>query len=332
MKLHRAFWLAFAIAIAGTSYIAWAELGKDNHAAMNQAPMVHDTMTMDAMAGMEMPAVTLLLAQLDGEQTVPPSGSKATATGAFQLDPVARTIEYRLTYQGLESGQAQSIALYNFGRGKTGAVVYLLCSAGRQPCPDGASATITGRIERNGAPLTGVGEFEGPPLDNTLISEMASERVYVEIVGEDGKAEIRGQLGPNDAQSMVESFVANLAPTDSGSKATGTAVVSKIHLPGGKVIVSYNATVAGTSDVPQSAAVGSKRALRNKISLRVPKVKVSRNKQGGSVMGSYKVDMAASDAVPSLGTVISGQDQPGFIIPTSKFPDGEVFGVLQPVK
>jgi hypothetical protein len=279
-----------------------------------------------------MPAVTLLVAQLSGDEVVPPSASKATGTGAFQLDPVARTIDYRLTYQGLEGGGPQSIALYNFGRGKNGAVVYLLCSAGRQPCPDETSATITGRIERNGTPLTGVGEYEGPPLDHMLAGEFASERVYIEIVGADGKGEIRGQLAPNDAQSMVESFVADLAPTNSASKATGTAVVSKIHLPGGKVLMSYVATVAGTADAPQSAGVGAKRSLRDKVSLRLPKLKLSRDKRGGSITGNYRVDMAASDAVPALGVVTSGQDQPGFVVPTSKFPDGEVFGLLQPIR
>src|SRR5438094_4705586 len=78
----------------------------------------HEVRRAEAMRAM--PMKTLLLAQLDGKQVVGHSASTATGTGAFVLDPARHTVTYDLTYQGLESGGARSIALHNFGAGKTG--------------------------------------------------------------------------------------------------------------------------------------------------------------------------------------------------------------------
>ena len=94
-----------------------------------------------------MPTNTLLVAQLDAEQVVSQSSSGATGTGAFLLDPVQHMLAYSLTYQGLEAGGANSIALYNFGKGKNGEAVGMLCGTGTQPCPNGTSASISGRFE-----------------------------------------------------------------------------------------------------------------------------------------------------------------------------------------
>ncbi len=151
-------------------------------------------------AGMKMAANTLLVAQLDAKQVVGGSGSTATGTGAFLLDPAQRTLMFDLTYEGLASGSPKSIALYNFGQGKNGEAVKVLCGADALPCPNAASATISGRLERG----------DGRELDNNLLGEFGSERVYVEIVGADGKPEIRGQLAPNSAMVMVSNFVVNL--------------------------------------------------------------------------------------------------------------------------
>src|SRR4051812_31510654 len=99
--------------------------------------------------GMGMADKVLLLAQLDGQQVVPATTSKATATGAFQLDPRHRSLEYRLTYQGLEGGAPQLIALYNFGRGKDGERVAVLCGdTADNACPQRDSATISGQIKK----------------------------------------------------------------------------------------------------------------------------------------------------------------------------------------
>ena len=52
--------------------------------------------------GMAMARTTLIVAQLDGRQVVGGGSSSATGTGTFLLDPSTRTLNYNLTYEGLE--------------------------------------------------------------------------------------------------------------------------------------------------------------------------------------------------------------------------------------
>ena len=181
-----------------------------------------------AAAQMHMAMTTLLVAQLDAKQVVGGSASTATGTGAFLLDAAHKTLAYNLTYEGLSSDGAKSIALHNFGSGKNGETIKVLCGGDAKPCPKSASATISGRFESG----------DGSAIDNKLLGEFGSERVYVEIVGADGKPEIRGQLSPNQAMVMVSNYTVNLAPAaGTNSKGTGTAIVSETHLPDGKVSV-----------------------------------------------------------------------------------------------
>ncbi len=93
-----------------------------------------------------MARTTLLVAQLDARQVVGGGKSSATGTGTFLLDPSARTLNYDLTYQGLESGGAKSIALRNFGKGGEGEVIKTICSSDAEHCPSGAGATLTERL------------------------------------------------------------------------------------------------------------------------------------------------------------------------------------------
>jgi hypothetical protein len=89
------------------------------------------------------------------------------------------------------------------------AVTALWTRAGRRSalcrvaCPGLASANVSDTWDGQGR----------PPLDPQLLGEMASARVYVEVVGGDGKAELRSQLEPNGAMGPVKSFVARLATT-----------------------------------------------------------------------------------------------------------------------
>jgi len=280
-------------------------------------------------AGMKMPSNTLLVAQLDAKQVAGGSGSTATGTAAFLLDPEQRTLTFDLTYEGLASGSPKSIALYNFGPGKNGEAVKVLCGADRQPCPNAASATITGRLERG----------DGRALDNNLLGEFGSERVYVEIVGADGKPEIRGQLSPNSAMVMVSNYVVNLAPIEgANSKASGTGVVSETHLPGGKVSVFYAATVAGTAGAPTNAAlvngptpaarVFTERSVLPKMQLRSSRDKTS----GGSLTGTYEISSAEPRALFATRLVATGNGEAGMVVTTSRFPKGELYGALVPVK
>lgn len=279
-------------------------------------------------AGMKMATNTLLVAQLDAKQVVGGSASSATGTGAFLLDPAQRTLMYNLTYEGLASGGARSIALHNFGQGKNGETVKVLCGAEGRPCPNAASATISGRFERG----------DGRELDNNLIGEFGSERVYVEIVGADGKAEIRGQLAPNSAMVMVSNFVVNLAPAEGvDSKGTGTAVVSETHLPGGKVAVFYAATVAGTSGAPTNAALVSgatpqARTFTTQSALPKLQLRSARDRRtGGSLAGAYEVNRATPTARFATRIMAASAGESGFVVTTSRFPKGELYGALVPV-
>jgi len=278
--------------------------------------------------GMAMARTTLLVAQLDARQVVGGGKSSATGTGTFLLDSSARTLNYNLTYEGLESGGAKSITLRNFGKGGEGEVVKTICGSDAEPCPSAAGATLTGALDSGGR-----------PLENSLIGEFDSGRVYVEIIGADGKPEIRGQLGPNTAMVMVMSFVAHLAPIEgSDSKGAGTAIVSETYLPGGKTSVFYAATVADTSGAPTNVAlVGgpapTRDALATRLSLPELQLSQSRNREaGGSLSGVYEVNAAIPNPLLATRLMSANNGQSGIVVTTSRFPHGELYGALVPVR
>jgi len=272
--------------------------------------------------GMKMSMNTLFVAQLDAKQVVGGSTSTATATGtgAFLLDRTQRTLEFNLTYEGLASGGAQNIAIHNFGQGKNGEVVTVLCGGDARPCLDGPSATISDRL--------------GRPLDSNLLGEFASERTYVEIVGRDGKPEIRGQLSPNSAMVKVTNYTVHLTPTEgTDSKGTGTAVVSETHLPGGKVSVFYAATVAGTSGAPTNAALVNgptpqERMFTSRSALPKMLRSSSDKKSGGSLTGVYEVNRDAPTALSVTRLMAEKKGESGMVVTTSRFPNGELYGAL----
>lgn len=281
-----------------------------------------------AHQGMNMAVNTLLVAQLDSKQVVGGSSSRATGTGAFLLDPVQHALSYRLTYEGLQAGAPKRIALSNFGKGKNGEVVKVLCGADAEPCPNSNSATIAGHLGGN----------DGGLVNNHLIGEFDSQRIYVEVIGGNGEREIRGQLAPNGAMVLVANYVADLtAIKGSDSKATGTGIMSEVYLPGGKVSVFYAATVAGTSGPPVNAGlvVGGRPDTRHFTPrMALPKPQLLSNREdttGGSLQGRFDVNSADPDALFAKRLLSTGKGEVGMVITTSRFPDGEVFGTLVPV-
>ena len=226
------------------------------------------------------------------------------------------------------SGGPKSIALRNFGKGGDGEVIKTICGPEAERCPSGAGATLSGAFDSSGR-----------SLENSLIGEFDSGRVYVEIVGANGKPEIRGQLGPNTAMVMVMSYVAHLAPIEgSQSKGAGTAVVSETYLPGGKTSVFYSATVADTSSAPTNVAlVGgpapSPEALATRSSLPELKLSPSRNREtGGSLSGVYVVNNALPNPLLASRLMSANKGQSGIVVATSRFPHGELYGALVPVR
>ncbi|HEY1475231.1 MAG TPA: CHRD domain-containing protein [Pseudolabrys sp.] len=276
-----------------------------------------------------MAMTTMFVAQLDAKQVVGGSASTATGTGAFLIDAKKRTMAYKLTYEGLASDGAKSIALYNFGSGKDGKMVQVLCGETAQPCPKAASATLSGHFEGSDARV----------LDYGTLGEFASERIYVEIVAADGKPEIRGQLSPNQAMVMVSNYTVDLKPAaGTDSKGTGTAVVSEAHLPDGKISVFYAATVAGTLGAPTNAAMVSGPAPGDrtfKVNAALPRLRVltsADKKTGGSLTGVYEIDTKKPTAPVATRLFAEAKGEPGLVVATSRYPNGELYGALVPVK
>jgi hypothetical protein len=281
----------------------------------------------------------LFLAQLSGSEVVPASGSAATGTGAFQVDFVSGSAVYDLTYHGLEHGAPQRIALYNFDRGGKGAVVFVLCGGTDAPaCPSGVSGNLTGKWDFTRT------------LEGRRRSELTGARVYAEITGGDGKAEIRAQLEPNSAMLPVRNFVAHLTPVaDPGARGVGTAIMSEVHHADGRVSVFYHATVAGTSGAPVNAALVSTppqpqgtadaapRVLpRFERRNALPQMRVLTSRTaataGGTLTGIYETRRDIADDAPSATEAADeGGGGAGIAVTTTSFPNGELFGVFVPV-
>jgi hypothetical protein len=259
-------------------------------------------------ARMPMPANTLLLAQLDAKQVVGGSASAGTGTGAFLLDPARHSLSYNLTYQGLNAAP-KSIALYNFGRGRNGKTLAVLCGAGMQQCPARASATISGRVE-NAQRL----------LDNAIIGEFDSERIYVEISGANGQPEIRGQLGANAAMVRFTDYTVRLAAANGSPASSGTAVVTEVHLPR-KTTIFYALTVAGTSSAPTAAALVARETNRVLKTLPLDTKSSRLTANGGTLTGSFSTEVRATQVLRNATLIVM----------TQKFPKGELAGALMPV-
>jgi hypothetical protein len=276
--------------------------------------------------------ITLFLAQLESAKVVPAGTSSATATGAFLVDPAKRTVGYEITFHGLENGPARSIALYNFGAGGNGALIHTICGSADSPCPNLASANVTGTWDGQGR----------PELGSNLLGELASGRVYVEIVGGDGKAEIRAQLEPNGAMVPVRNFVAHLGPAPGAdARATGTAVLSEVHFPDGRVAVVYQVTVAGTSGTPRGAALVGVPATGGPAPLKLlgrnmlpkPRLAPSRTPAtGGTMTGQYEINRRQTDALLATRLLAAGRRDIAIAVTTSRFPDGELYGVFKLVQ
>lgn len=272
----------------------------------------------------------LYVAQLVGGKAVPRSPSRATGTGAFIVDPKARTMRFEVTYLGLETGPARGIGLYNFGAGGNGELVRQLCGSGALACPSGTSARIEGQWS----------EGDRKPIDNTLLGELATGRLYLQIDGGSGTAELRAQLEPNGAMVPVRNYVGHLTPgrgRESGG--TGTVVLSETYLPGGRVEVFYQLTVSGTTDVPTGASIvpvpsgADIQNLRPTEPSRLTRMRLlsQPNERRGSTWEGTFTTRAGTGAAP-LWLRREGTPERSLIVTTRRYPQGELFGVLREVR
>jgi hypothetical protein len=279
--------------------------------------------------GMQMGGSVLFLGRATGDQVVPRTRSTAAATAAIIIDQAQGQLRYDITFIGLERGPPTRIGLYNFGAGGNGRPVVQLCGGGDLPaCPHGVSARLSGATEA----LRWSGQ---------LLSEFASGRIYLQIDGGDGRAEIRGQLEANGAMVPNRNYVARLAPrAELGATGEGTAVYSETYLPGGEVMVEYSVTVAGTSGRPEEVAligVADPQVARSAPFLgagrlpgpRRPPVAPGRN--GGTFNGAYTVRRGDRSALLAERLLLARQ-APALAVRTSRFPRGELVGVFVPIE
>ena len=270
---------------------------------------------------------SLFVVQATGANVRPASGSTATATGAFTIDPTQRTLTYDLTYHGL-TAPPRSIALHNFGDGGNGERVHTLCGDGASPCPALPSGNLTGAWGSSGQAA----------FDARLLGEFASGRVYAEVIGADGKPAIRGQLEPNGAMVPVKNYVAHLTSTRGGN-GVGTAILSETHFADGRVAVFYRLTVTGTTSAPRLVSLTGLNAgdrpeatkfLKENALPGLRALSPATATAGGTLIGSY--DSKQTDAKLATRMLSGGKAEVGITVTTARFPDGELYGAFRPVK
>lgn len=272
---------------------------------------------------------TLFIAQATGGAVVPPQASKATATAAIIVDRAKGSISYDITFNGLERGAASRIGLYNFGAGKNGGTVLLLCGGDGAPaCPRRPSARIAADQRK----------FR---MSNALFTEFITRRVYLQIDGGDGRPEIRGQLAFNDAMVPTRNYLAHLVPaTAAGATGEGTAVLFETYLPRGQVGVEYSVTVAGTSGTPEAIALvgvspteggGGARFLKSAGLPNARRLLGASARTGGTFSGRYLV-RSAGKAAPFPDKLLQASQAPALTVKTSRFPRGELAGLFKAVE
>jgi len=189
---------------------------------------------------------TLLAAHLEASNVVPPSNSSGSGTGVFVFSAKDRqsALSYQLSYATLTSPEVRSITLNNFGAGKEGKVVHVICGEEAKKCPTGTDGTLRGSWSSEDA---------GMPLTKPLWTELANRRIYVEVETAKGK-EIRSQLGANPFMVMAQEGLADLRGTGAAESATGTAALRLITIRG-KPELELLLTVANARQNPTKIAV-----------------------------------------------------------------------------
>lgn len=298
------------------------------------APWLMVTPELRAQDSLQLPhghvrGAVLFVAQAEPKSTVPRSDSQGAATGAFAIDAAKGTVTYDLTYAGLAAGGPRAITLRNSGAGANGRLVRALCDSA-MPCPRAAEANLTGTWSER--------EIRLEPM---LLSELASGRVYLEFVGRDGRPELRGQLEPNGSMAPARNYLAHLTPAAERdtSGAVGTAVVSEVHLPNGRVSLFYRVTVASTRGRPQRASlvgVAARADTSTRGFLRVPASRTlvalpgRPRGSGGTLTAEFQV---AARQRPSLVPSLLARDRQGIgiVVRTDAVPTGELYGSLRSV-
>jgi hypothetical protein len=206
-----------------------------------------------------MPMRTLFTARVSSDEVVPPAArSDAAATGAFTISADARSVVYRLTWDGLRSEKISTIDVHDFGRGKAGASVFQLCGGDAGACPQQKGGTVEGTWS----------------IPQPLTRELGVERLYVDIhTSAATGGEIRGQILPLPWMVHSEQFVAALRRNAGDTPGNGTATLYITPFPQGTQL-QFDVTVAGLAD--DAAAVIIRRGGRPIATLRVNRDSIRR--------------------------------------------------------
>ena len=100
----------------------------------------------------------------------------------------------------------------------------------------------------------------------------------------------------------------------------------------------YAATVASTSGAPTNVAMVSgptPQARTFTAAAALPKLQLRSapsRKTGGSLTGAYEIDREKPSAPLASRLIASARGEVGLVVTTSRYPNGELYGALVPVR
>jgi hypothetical protein len=136
---------------------------------------------------------------LTGYQEATPAGVSSSAGGSFEatIDDAAETIDYTLSYSGLEASATQ--AHVHFGnRFTSGGVSAFLCGGGGKPACPTSSGTVSGTITAAdviGPTAQGIAAGEFDELVDAIRAGVTYANVHSTLFP---AGEIRGQINDDD--------------------------------------------------------------------------------------------------------------------------------------
>ena len=142
---------------------------------------------------------------LSGFEEVPSVITDGEGTFKARLNPSGQTLQYELSYSGLEGGEVRQAHIHVGQQTANGAIVVWLCGsttnpgpAGTQTCP--ASGTVTGTLDADDVQIVAAQGFRDAPMTAAqrfakLVRALRAGVAYANVhtaVSQGG--EIRGQI------------------------------------------------------------------------------------------------------------------------------------------
>ncbi len=133
-------------------------------------------------------------AELTGFQEVPAISTAGAGEFRAQLDSSQTTLNFELTYSGLEGGAPLASHVHLGQRGVNGGVSFFICGGGSKPACPPAPATVTGTVVASD--VTGpAGQGIAPGQFDEILRAMRAGAAYINVhtTAYPG-GEIRGQI------------------------------------------------------------------------------------------------------------------------------------------